>query len=282
MLAEGQGVVPALVRLVGIALDDLHLGHPVGQAQRRLQRVGEAPLDPVPTNQPVDDHFDGVDLVASQLRRLGQLVHLAVDPGPGEALAGQLLEQALILALSAPDHGSQDLEAGAVGQLQDAIDDLLWGLTLHHGAVIGAVRYADAGVQQTQVVVYLGDGADRRPRVAGSRLLIDRNRGREALDEIDVGLVHLAEELAGVARQRLDVAALAFGVDRVESQRALSRTRQAGEDDEPIARQVYRNVAKVVLPGAPDHQLASINHLLRHPSRVPANTCSMGGFAPPV
>ena len=54
MLAEGQGVVPALVRLVGIALDDLHLGHPVGQAQRRLQRVGEAPLDPVPTNQPVE------------------------------------------------------------------------------------------------------------------------------------------------------------------------------------------------------------------------------------
>ena len=40
----------------------------------------------------------------------------------------------------------------------------------------------------------------------------------EVLDEVDVGLVHLAEELLGVGRKRLDVAALPLGEDRVERQ----------------------------------------------------------------
>jgi hypothetical protein len=34
---------------------------------------------------------------------------------------------------------------------------------------------------------------------------------------VDVGLLHLAEELARVGRKRLDVAALAFGVNRVNA-----------------------------------------------------------------
>ena len=51
--------------------------------------------------------------------------------------------------------------------------------------------------------------------------------GRQALDEVDVGLVHLAEELAGVRRQRLDVAALALGEDRVERQARTCRSRTA-------------------------------------------------------
>jgi hypothetical protein len=60
------------------------------------------------------------------------------------------------------------------------------------------------------------------------RLLVDRDRRRQALDEVDVGLVHLAEELAGVGRQRLDVAALALGVDRVEREDDLP------EPDRPV------------------------------------------------
>ena len=79
--------------------------------------------------------------------------------------------------------------------------------------------------------------------------------GREALDEVDVGLVHLAEELAGVRRQRLDVAALALGEDRVERERRLARAGEAGEHDQGVARQVERDVLEVVLPGASDDEL---------------------------
>jgi len=45
-----------------------------------------------------------------------------------------------------------------------------------------------------------------------------RDRRREALDDVDVGLLHLAQELAGVRGERLHVAALALGVDGVEGE----------------------------------------------------------------
>ena len=79
--------------------------------------------------------------------------------------------------------------------------------------------------------------------------------GRQPLDEVDVGLVHLAEELAGVGRQRLDVAALALGEDRVERERGLARPGQAGEDDQAVPREVEGDVLEVVLAGAADDQL---------------------------
>ena len=82
--------------------------------------------------------------------------------------------------------------------------------------------------------------------------------GRQALDEVDVGLVHLAEELPRVGRQRLDVAALALGEDRVEGEAGLARAGQAGEDDHRVARQVEVDVAQVVLARAADDQ--SVGH----------------------
>jgi len=70
--------------------------------------------------------------------------------------------------------------------------------------------------------VDLGHRADRGARVADAVLLADCDCGTNAFDAIDVGLFHPLEELAGVRRQRLDVPALSFGVDRVERERRLS------------------------------------------------------------
>ena len=135
----------------------------------------------------------------------------------------------------------------ALGQLEHPVDDLLRCLARHGPAAGRAVRVADAGIQKAQVVVDLGDGADGRTRVAGGRFLVDGDGGREALDEIDVGLVHLAQELAGVGGEGFDVAALALGVDRVEGQGRLPRARETGEDDQLVPGQVEGDIAEVVL-----------------------------------
>ena len=119
------------------------------------------------------------------------------------------------------------------------------------------MRAAGAGVEQPEVVVDLGDRADGRARVLRGRLLVDRDRRRETLDEVDVGLVHLAEELPGVGRQRLDVAPLALGEDGVEREARLAGAGQAGEHDQGVAGKVERHVLEVVLPGSPDDQLVS-------------------------
>ena len=205
--------------------------------------------------QPVDDDLDGVLLLLVERRRVVELVGLAVDPGPGEALRLQLAEELDVLPLAAADHRGQHLEPAALLEGQDPVDDLLRGLPLDRRAADRAVRPAGAGEEQPEVVVDLGDGADGRAGVLRGGLLVDRDRRREALDEVDVGLVHLAQELAGVRRQRLDVAALALGEDRVEREARLARAGQAGEDDQGVAGQVERDVLEVVLAGAPDDQL---------------------------
>jgi hypothetical protein len=124
-----------------------------------------------------------------------------------------------------------------------------------------AVGPPDASVEKPQVVVDLRDRADCGARVLGSRLLVDRYRRRQTFDEVDVGLVHLTEELAGIGRQRLDVTPLPLGVDRVEGERRLARSRDAREHDERVARQLEVNVAQIVLAGPADDER------IRGPSR---------------
>ena len=133
-------------------------------------------------------------------------------------------------------------------------------------AALGAMSLADAGVEHAQVVVDLGDRADGRARIAAGRLLLDADGRRQAGEVIDVGLVHLAEELPGVARQRLDVAPLPLGVERVEGQRALAGAADAGEDDQPVAGQIEVDVPEVMLAGSADDD-AGVFHTNRYFSR---------------
>ena len=119
-------------------------------------------------------------------------------------------------------------------------------------AVLGAARNAGTRKQHAQVVIDLGDRADRRARVVRRRFLLDRDRRRESLDMIDVGLFHDRQELPGVRRQRLDVASLSLGVDRVERERRFARAGQTRHDDQAIARQIEIDATKVVGAGTAD------------------------------
>ena len=63
---------------------------------------------------------------------------------------------------------------------------------------------------------------------------------------IDIGLLHHRQELPGIGRKRFDVAALTLSVQGVKSQRRFSRTGQAGDYDEFVARYGEINVFQVV------------------------------------
>ena len=190
----------------------------------------------------------------SSARRLGERDDLAVDAGAGEALALHLAEQLEVLALAAADDGASTWNRVPSGSWRSR-STICCGVCRPIGSPqLDAVRAARAGVQQAQVVVDLGDGADGRAGVAVRGLLVDGDRGRQALDEVDVRLVHLAEELPGVGAERLHVAALALGEDRVEGQRRLAGPRQAGEHDEGVAREVDPDVLEVVLTCTTDDE----------------------------
>jgi hypothetical protein len=110
----------------------------------------------------------------------------------------------------------------------------------------------DARPQQAHVIVDLGDGGDGRARVLRRGLLLDRDRRREPVDLVDVGLLHHLEELARIGRERFDIASLALGIDRVEGERRLARARQPREHDELVARDRQVDVLEVVLARAAD------------------------------
>ena len=259
MLTERQRLGLRFSPFGALSWHHFDLGDTVGQTERLFQRVGEPPLDALFQHQPVDDDLDLVVLVLREtlvsLEELVDVDRLTVDARTHVALTRQIFEQRVVLALAATNHRREDLEADAVIHVEDAVDDLLRGLTLQLGAVVRAVLHTDTGVEQAEVVVDLGDRADGGPRVAAARLLIDRDRRRQPFDDVDVGLVHLPEELARIRAQRLDVPPLPFRVDRVERQARFARTRQPGEHDQLVARQLDVDVLEVVLSGASNHDL---------------------------
>jgi len=157
--------------------------------------------------------------VLGQFGRMIEFVHLAVDAYAGEALRAQFVEQVVLLSLAGGHHRGEDHQARILGQCEDVVHHLRYRLGAQGLVMLRAERRTDACEQQPQVVVDLGDRTHCRARVVAGSLLLDRDRRRQALDEVDVGLFHQLQELACVGRQRLDVAALAFGVQGVERKR---------------------------------------------------------------
>ena len=64
---------------------------------------------------------------------------------------------------------------------------------------------------------------------------------------VEIRLGHLFQELAGVGREALDVAALALGIEGVEDQRAFAAARKTGHDRKLPRGELHRHVLEIVL-----------------------------------
>ena len=243
-----------------LAVHDVDDDEALRERRRRLDRLRE-PLPEVRLHhEPVDDDLDRVlELLVEDDLLLEQPL-LAVDLHAREAVAAELLENVLELALAVARDRRVDREPRPLVEPQHLLDDLVERLSCDRPPADRAVRPADARVQQAQVVVDLRDRADRRARVARGRLLVDRDRRREPVDRVDVGLLHHLQELPRVRGERLDVAALALRVDRVERERGLPRAGQSRDAHERVPRDADGDVLQVVLTGAVDDQLLGLAH----------------------
>ena len=233
----------------------------VGQVERHLDRVGQPALDAATHNQPIDNDVDRMVLPAIERDVLLERPELSIDPGLGESPPSQRRQLLLELAFPAANNRRQHVQALVLRVQHHHVDDALERLAGDRLPAIRAVRYADVGEEETEVVVDFGDGADGRARVRPGRLLLDGDGRRQTVDQIDVRLLHLLEELPGVGGQRLDVAALPLGVNGVEGERRLARTRQAGDDHQLVARDVDVDILEVMDPGAP-HRDPVVGHAL--------------------
>ncbi len=149
-----------------------------------------------------------------------------------------------------------DEQPRAGRQLAQPRRDDLGRFAYDFAAAASAERAPDARIEQPHVVVDLSGRADGRARVADAVLLPDRNRRRDTVDAIDVGLLHPLQELARIGRQRLDVAPLPFRVNRVEGERRLPRAADAGHDDQRADRQRDVDILEVVGARAADDEIS--------------------------
>ena len=260
MLGEGEEF--------GVVSHNLYLRHALCQRQRGLNRIGQSTLQSVSQHQPIHHHGDVVHLVSRQpqlgqpllvhARHLCQIVNLAVNEHPREAVVRQLLQQGVICALASPHHRRQHLKASAFRQGENPIHYLLRRLADKLLSRLGIVRHPDAGEQQPQIVIHLGNRADSGARIPRGGFLVNGNRRRQPLNEIHIGLVHLPQELPSIRRQRLHIPPLPLRINRVKRQRRLPRPRNPRQHDHPIPRQIHRDIIQVVLPRPPHHK--SLSH----------------------
>ena len=114
------------------------------------------------------------------------------------------------------------------------------------------VRLADGGEKHAQVIVNFGRGGDCRSWIRAGAALLDRDGWGEAFDKIDVRFFHLIEELAGINRKAFYVAALAFGIERVEGKGRFSRAAQTRDDDQFPTRNFDVDIFQIVLARTTD------------------------------
>src|SRR5690606_10090590 len=114
--------------------------------------------------------------------------------------------------------------------------------------------------------------------IARSRLLLDGDGRGETLDTLDIGLLHHLEELAGIGRKALDIAALALGIDGVKGERGLARSRQARHHDQLVARQPHVDGLEVMLLAATHDDVASSRVAAGHAGPDPGSLCAAAGW----
>src|SRR5262249_10242492 len=101
----------------------------------------------------------------------------------------EVVEEIAELALALHDEGRDEGELRLLAEGEELVDDLLGALGGHALAAEVAVLLAGAGVEDAEVVVDLGDGADRGARVRRGALLRGGDGGREPAEVGDVRAV---------------------------------------------------------------------------------------------
>src|SRR4029077_18052117 len=189
------------------------------QFQRRRDGLFEPRGDSLLHEQAVNHNFDSVIFAFINDRKFIELVKLAIDARANVAILREFFKFLAVRAFSSAHDGREDHDAVvrfANFSVQNGLHDLFAGLARDGFSAVGAMRYTDGGVDHAKIIINFSNGADGRARRARGSFLLDGDRRRKSFDHVHFGAFHLIEKLPRVSGERLDVAALTFGVYRVK------------------------------------------------------------------
>ena len=176
--------------------------------------------------------------------------------------SGRLRSGFPFFRFAAGGHGEGDQEASAGEGCEKRCGDR-FGRLRGDGAVASwAGGRRGAGHQELQVVVDLGDCADRGAGGLDAIALLDGDRRGNPLDGGRLRLVHTVKELTRVGTEGLDIAALTLRVDGVEGEARLARAAGAGDDNERPCGKVEVDALEIVLRDASEAYHRKIGHQL--------------------
>src|SRR5579859_1330972 len=177
-----------LVFFIAVGIDDADFA--VGRFQRLLHRLRQPRAARFVVYQAVDHHVDGVLVVFVELGEFVQRIHHAVHPGAGKTGAHVLLGNVLERAFFVGDYWRQYHQAGVFRQSRHLVHNILRRLARDRLAAYRAMRHANAGEQEAQIVVNFGHRGNGAARVAAGGFLVDRNSRTEAVNLVDIRLFH--------------------------------------------------------------------------------------------
>ena len=201
--------------------------------------------------------------VAVNPHPLHHFLNLAVHSHVKVAFAADRLEEFLVMSLSVLHLGRKQIDFVALVVLQQEIQDLLFGIFYHFLSRDVREGLARPCKEQTQEVINLRGGAHGASGVLVGGFLFNADYGAEAGNLVHIRTLQVAQEVAGIGAERLNVATLSLGIDGVKSQGRLSASAQSGYDGEAVAGNFHIDVLEVMNPGAQNNDLIAFTHLPR-------------------
>ena len=151
-----------------------------------------------------------------------QFIDTAVNLRTDKAAPSGLLQYPGMFSLTPLDHRRQQLDLRPLRQLHNLVHHLIHRLLPDLPAALWTVRNADSGIEQTKIVIDLRHRPHRGTGIAVGGLLIDGNGGRETFNAFHIRLLHLAQELPRIGRQRFHIPSLPLGIDCIKSKGGLA------------------------------------------------------------
>ena len=144
---------------------------------------------------------------------------------------------------------------------KDFVGDRLCCFGPDFAAATRAKGVRDPRPEQFQIIIDLCHCAHGRARCFDRVRLLDRDRRGNTADVVNTRFVHAIEELSHVRAERLDVAALAFGVNGFERQTRFAAAARAGNNRQFAERKIDIDSLEIVLASTANF------HAVRHSGR---------------
>ena len=151
--------------LLGLRALHLHVDQTAGLLKRLLQGLRQPLPDPFLYHQTVDENLDIVLDILVQADLLGKFIQVSVDPDAHIAGLSRLGDHLLMLALAAAHDRGKQLQAGLLRERHQRIRHLVNRLPFDLSSALRAMHDPAARVQQTEIIVDLRNGSNRRPWV---------------------------------------------------------------------------------------------------------------------